>query len=203
MLAEEDADEKVNPTYAEVRLFLEDKGRSQVFREYDEWGGRIRKPLGPGISFAIDDLDWRTIAPKREQPGYKEQEGYLYMLCCLDRGTRMFYVRPLKTKRSGETVAALRSILQEANATDTIKEISFDSASEFLSADMRDFLARLGPNENGVTVHVKPPGRESRQDIADLDSKMGIFSRHLMTIRKQAEPETLAWKPFILSLIHI
>ena len=87
----------------------------------------------------------------------------------------MFYVRPLKSKRSDETVAALRDILVEANATDTIKEISFDSASEFLSAEMTAFLSRIGANENGVTVHVKPPGRESRQDIADLDSTMGIF----------------------------
>ena len=72
-----------------------------------------------------------------------------------------------------------------------------DSASEFLSADMRDFLRRLGPNEDGVTIHVKAPDRASRQDISDLDSKMGVFSEELTKIREEAEPETLAWYPFI------
>ncbi len=40
MLAEEDTDEseQVNPTYAEVRSCLVDKGRSPFFPEYDEWG---------------------------------------------------------------------------------------------------------------------------------------------------------------------
>jgi hypothetical protein len=67
---------------------------------------------------------------------------------------------------------------------------------------MREFLGRIGGNEEGgVTTHVKPPGRESRQDIADLDNKMGIFSREITLIREQAagkdEPQTLAWYPFI------
>ena len=55
--------------------------------------------------------------------------------------------------------------------------MSMDSASEFLSQDMRDFLRRLGPNEDGVTIHVKAPDRASRQDISDLDSKMGVFPK--------------------------
>ena len=45
---------------------------------------------------------------------------------------------------------------------------------------MRTALRGLGLNDDGVTTHVKPPGRESRQDISDLDSKMGIFSRALL-----------------------
>ena len=103
----------------------------------------------------------------KDQPGFKEQKGHKFMLCCIDRGTRKLYVRALKTNTSQETVAMLRDILQEAGATDTIKDISFDNASEYLSAEMRESLSRIGGDENGVTTHVKPPGRESRQDIAD------------------------------------
>lgn len=88
-------------------------------------------------------------------------------------------------------------MLREAEATETIKEMSMDSATEYLSAEMTEALRTLGPNENGVTIHVKPPGRESRQDIADLDSKMCIFSRALMNIRRNVRPKTLAWKPYI------
>ena len=58
-------------------------------------------------------------------------------------------------------------------------------------------LRSLGPNEDGVTIHVKAPDRASRQDISDLDSKMGVFSAELTKIREEAEPETLAWYPFI------
>ncbi len=74
MEAEEDADEKVKPTYAEVKEFLGAKERSQVYKEVKQnWKGRIRKPLGPGISFAIDDLDWRTISPTKDQPGLRSR----------------------------------------------------------------------------------------------------------------------------------
>jgi len=198
MEAEKDSEAKVKPTYAEATEFLGSKERSQVHKEVkQEWKGRIRKPLRAKVSFAIDDLDWRTISPMT-----KEQKGYEFMLCCLDRGTRKLYVRALATKTSQETVAMLRDILQEAGATDTIKDISFDSASEYLSAEMREFLSRIGGNENGVTTHVKPPVRESRQDIADLDSQMGIFSRHITLLRKKAEPETLAWYPYILPALE-
>ncbi len=69
--------------------------------------------------------------PKLEQPGYREQQGYKFILCALDRGTREFFARGLRTRNAAETVAAVRDLLHEAKATDTIQEISFDSASEF------------------------------------------------------------------------
>ena len=58
--AEEDLEEedKVNPTFKEVTEFLGGKERSQVFKDYPpalEWQSRIRKPLKPGVSFAMDD----------------------------------------------------------------------------------------------------------------------------------------------------
>ena len=58
--AEEDEEEenKVNPTFKEVTEFLGGKERSQVFKNYPpalEWQSRIRKPLKPGVSFAMDD----------------------------------------------------------------------------------------------------------------------------------------------------
>ena len=63
MEEEEDAEDKLNPTYAEVRAFLGEKERSQVFKKVDEeWPSRIRKPLRPGVHFAIDDLDDYTNA---------------------------------------------------------------------------------------------------------------------------------------------
>ena len=78
-------------------------------------------------------------------------------------------------------------ILRSADATDKIKELSCDSASEFLGKEMRDALARLGPpDQGGVVLHVKPPGRAARQDIADLDSKMGI-SRVLWRISVRSD----------------
>ena len=56
----------------------------------------------------------------------------------------------------------MRDILHEAKAEETIRRIPFDSASEFLSADMATALRIMGPEEHrgeggGVTVHVKPP----------------------------------------------
>ena len=101
----------------------------------------------------------------------------------IDRATRKFYAKPLKTRTATETRDAVMKMLNEAQATQTIKEMSMDSASEFLSAEMRTMLQGLGPrdqdgyetNQDGVVTHVKPPGRESRQDISDLDSKNGYF----------------------------
>ena len=87
MEAEKDSEAKVKPTFAEATEFLGSKERSQVHKEVkQEWKGRIRKPLRAKVSFAIDDLDWRTISPMKDQPGFKEQKGYKFMLCCLDRG---------------------------------------------------------------------------------------------------------------------
>ena len=100
----------------------------------------------------------------------------------------------------------MRDILATAGVTDKLKEISFDSASEFLSKDMRDFLRHIGPNENGVTIHVKQPNRDSRQDISDLDAKMGTFSRQLTLLRQQSDPDaevkTLAWLPYIAEAVE-
>ena len=206
MDAEEDEENKLNPTYNEVRAFLGDKGRSQVYKKVkQEWPSRIRKPLKPGVHFVIDGLDWRTRTPKREQAGFDKQKGYKFILCMIDRATRKLYVEPLKTKTAEETRDAVLKMLEKAEATKTIKEMSMDSASEFLSAEMRAMLQKLGPreldgyptNEDGVVTHVKPPGRESRQDIADLDAKMGNFGKKLTLIRKKAIPKTLAWLPFV------
>ena len=140
------------------------------------------------MHFAIDGLDWKTQAPQREQPGYVEQQGAKFILCMIDRATRKFFARPLKTRAAGETRDAVLSMLREAEATETIKEMSMDSASEFLSAEMRNELRKLGPNAGGISTHMKPPNRESRQDIADLDSKMGIFSRAWANIRRKVRP---------------
>ena len=86
--AEEDEENPLNPTYNEVRDFIKDKGRTQVFKEVnDEWPSRIRKPTKPGVHFAIDGLDWKTQAPKAEQPGFAEQKGYKFILCMIDRAT--------------------------------------------------------------------------------------------------------------------
>ena len=102
--AEEDEENKVNPTYKEVQAFLGDKGRSQVFKEVkQEWPSRIRKPLRPGVHFAIDGLDWKTQAPLKEQPGHREQEGYKLILCMIDRATRKFFARPRRTRAAGRT----------------------------------------------------------------------------------------------------
>ena len=206
MDAEEDEENKLNPTYNEVRAFLGDKGRSQVYKKVkQEWPSRIRKPVQPGVHFVIDGLDWRTRTPKAEQAGFAEQKGYKFILCMIDRATRKFYAKPLKTRTATETRDAVMKMLREAGATQTIKEMSMDSASEFLSAEMRTMLQGLGPrdqdgyetNQDGVVTHVKPPGRESRQDISDLDSKIGIFSRALANIRRKQTPSTLAWYPYV------
>ena len=57
---EEGAENPLKPTVKEAREFLEDQGRSQVFKELGqkaEWPSRIRKPLRPNVSWAMDDLD--------------------------------------------------------------------------------------------------------------------------------------------------
>ena len=43
---------------------------------------------------------------------------------------------------------AVRDILHEAKAEEKIQQFSFDSASEFLSADMATMLRNLGPEED-------------------------------------------------------
>ncbi len=118
-LPAEAQEEKVNPTYAEVQEFFGGNGRSQVFKEVkQEWPGRMQKPLGPDLHFAIDGLDWKRHAPKLEQPGHKEQKGYKFILCALDRGTREFFARGLETRSATETVVAMRDILHEAKTVE-------------------------------------------------------------------------------------
>ena len=100
MLAEQDAENPVNPTFKEVQAFLNDKGRAQVFKEVkQEWPSRIRKPLKPGVHFAIDGLDWKTQAPQKEQPGHREQEGSKFILCMVDRATRIFFCTAVENSR--------------------------------------------------------------------------------------------------------
>jgi hypothetical protein len=71
--AEQDEENQVKPTYEEVKAFLGGQGRSQVHKEVkQEWPGRINKPLGPGLHFAIDGLDWKSQTPKTEQSGFQD-----------------------------------------------------------------------------------------------------------------------------------
>ena len=58
----------------------------------------------------------------------------------IDRATRKFWAEPLKTRSAGETKDAVLKMLHDAQATETIKEMSMDSASEFLSAEMKAAL---------------------------------------------------------------
>ena len=83
-----------------------------MFKEVkQEWPSRIRKPTQKGIHFAIDGLDWKTQAPQKEQPGFREQEGAKFILCMIDRATRKFYARPLRTRSADETKEAALSML--------------------------------------------------------------------------------------------
>ena len=74
-------------------------------------------------------------------------------------------MRAASTRSATETVSAARDSLHEAKAEENIQEDLFDSASEFLSADMATALRNLGPAEHrgeggSVVVHSKPPGRK-------------------------------------------
>ena len=90
---EEGSENLLKPTFKEAREFLEDQGRSQVFKELGqkaEWASRIRKPLRPKVSWAMADLDWRTRTPLPEHEGYAEQKGYKFVFCMKKRAIFIF-----------------------------------------------------------------------------------------------------------------
>lgn len=69
----------------------------------------------------------------------KDNDGYKFLLTCVDVFSRMAYVVPLKNKTGKATVAGLREIVRKAGVI--ANKIQTDKGGEFLNRDFRKFLA--------------------------------------------------------------
>ena len=126
---------------ADVKLFLEDESRYQVFRKpRHEWPGK--QHLG-GEADQIMSVDTIELYNKRNVQGGRN-DGYNYIFCAQTRWDRMLYARPLRSLAAdaGEVVAAMESILNEIGPD--VKETVSDNGGEYTNALYKDFLRRKG-----------------------------------------------------------
>ncbi len=65
-------------------------------------------------------------------------DGYRYILGCIDSFSRKLYVRPLKTKRAADMVSALKEIFSEAGTKP--RSIRSDRGSEFTNHVVTEYL---------------------------------------------------------------
>jgi transposase InsO family protein len=71
----------------------------------------------------------------------KENEGYGYILVCVDIFTRFLHTRPLKTLRAAEAKEAFQDILKTSQKP---KSIRTDRGGEFIGSEMKKFLQSSG-----------------------------------------------------------
>lgn len=84
--------------------------------------------------FQCDLVDVRNLA--------KYNDGINYLFTCIDTFTRYAFVRPLTTKHGPKSLAAFKSILEEA--LEYPKNLVFDRGTEFYNEDFLRFCRRSG-----------------------------------------------------------
>jgi Integrase core domain len=78
------------------------------------------------------------------QPYSKENNGNRYILMVIDCYSKYLWVKPLKTKTSGDVYSAMQQILQEA--TDTPKLLQTDNGTEFYNKHFSRLMKKYGIN---------------------------------------------------------
>ena len=133
-------------------------GLSNLSKHWNLSAGRIRNTLADSDTYTLH-RGYRR--PKVRNPYYvyfrrqmlqidtcevsqlaEHNDGVKHLLVCIDCFSKFVWVRTLKTKRSGEVVAALESIF--AAMGDLPRKILCDRGTEIKNATMAAFLQRRG-----------------------------------------------------------
>lgn len=96
-----------------------------------------RNPYRP---YAIDQL-WETDLASLPQLA-RFNDGFIYLLVCIDAFSRYAFVRPLRTKQPREVIKAFNDIFLTAQRQPTL--LQSDHGSEYKSSDFQHFLAKQG-----------------------------------------------------------
>ena len=116
--------------------------------------------------FQIDLMDLSNIS--------NYNNGYKYLLICIDVRTRFVYIRPLKNKFSTTVNEAMKSILN----IEKPEKIQADRGSEFINYNFKKLLE----NNN---IHIQ---------FLESSHKLGIINRFCRTIRSMIEKYLTAYK---------
>lgn len=90
---------------------------------------RKTRGFGRFITFQADLCDMQNLR--------NENDGYGYLLVCIDVYTRMLYVRPVRNKSGSEVALAMRDIWSNGMG---ICRLITDAGKEFLNRHVREFL---------------------------------------------------------------
>ena len=71
----------------------------------------------------------------------KDNDGYGFILTCIDVFSKMAYARPIKNKTSTSVISALKSIFEEGGQP---KKLQTDKGSEFFNKPVQKYLREIG-----------------------------------------------------------
>ncbi|MBN3315555.1 IL6RB protein, partial [Atractosteus spatula] len=88
----------------------------------------------------VSEMDWQWQADLVDMREHREfNDGFCYILMCIDMLSKYAWAVPLKTKTGGAVTGAFRNILQEGRAP---KKLQTDEGKEFLNRTFQNFLKR-------------------------------------------------------------
>lgn len=108
------------------------------------------------ISYNINDIWSMDLVFMNDEKMIDTNDGYKYILFCIDLYSRYAFGRGLKTKTSKEVKSAIESIIKEAKAKP--KKVYVDQGSEFYNKELQTYFKKLnielystyGPNKASV-----------------------------------------------------
>ena len=86
---------------------------------------------GIKVQYQIDLMDMQNVQ--------KQNNGYKYILLCIDVFTKMAYAKPIKNKTSKCVIEALKAILKQAGKC---RQIQSDKGKEFINKAFQAFLRK-------------------------------------------------------------
>ena len=156
-------DNNINVTLTEIRRFIDSQSIAQVHKQIQHRRSKYRHFTAsfPNETFQLDLLDYQKYS--------KQNNGYNWILICIDIFTRQAYARPIKKK--------IPSLVKEA--FEDIKEIPrvvfHDDGNEWKG----EFLTFL--NDNDIINVANDP---------DHHNALGIIDRFSRTIKTEISKYT-------------
>ena len=117
----------------------------------------------------VDLADMRDVS--------KDNDGYNYLLTCIDVLSRYAWVVPVKSKTATHMVAAMRQLLLKSAAPRTPKRMQADKGKEFYNALVRKFL-----HDQGVELF-----------STNSDHKAALVERFNRTLKSRIYKHFTAW----------
>lgn len=121
-------------TFARIKRLLSGNEGYTLHKEFHNLPRNITYKHFRRYQFQMDLVDVQELAAKND--------GYRYLLNCIDIFTRYAFVRPVKDKRAETVLDAFKSILSEANQKPVM--IVMDKGTEFSNQIFKNFCQQQG-----------------------------------------------------------